>query len=724
MDLNFYNTIIKHSKRYIEAANINSLTTILQNIYLRENGFKDYNDIKQNSLDRFNNWLEQKRQKIQTYVNNNVNNKTYQSWIYQQIKNGGQQLQDIPKLVKQLQRLDNIKNNFDKLTKLGYDIKRKQFDISNFKTYGDLNYFVNLYYDDIKKDVQRTKIKNKTPQFPLLKTFGSYSLYKIGVNQEQQFKKTYGQSGWNTGWCVAQGTVDFVQYFDSYTPFYNLITIKNKPIALISLSDLQFKDVHDEPFSRFDKQLCDLIDWLLEENEIELDQIDQSELVDFEGYFLRNKFNKDKQYLQFSESKQYNSITVYKRNLLSSYKQYYLQQNSQLKLVLSPNRNEVIYHAKFSQQFVDDLLEVILSCGIMVTRFMDYNLKIFKDFNIDEYVKIIINREKNFSNVCDIFKQHPLSQQIQIQFVKKLTEHGTNFDLRMDILNKFYQITKNIKVKQIIESFLLTNRKFNDLLEQLFKNKNNTEKVNSIFDYIISKQTNNYYKVYSNLLDYIQYADEEHQIALADKMGIDDINVVAMLIRECKDGKTKSLLVDSIINNCGQTIFNSLDFIAFLLEPQYTKLIQCEKFVDQNYLKILANNFISNTYKIMLIQKLTENQLTILLKCRLNFVTVILYTLWDKIISFGDFVIYDALKYKTTFNQIMLQEIIQNIDYNHPLIWELLFRNIIDKPNCIEITVNYLIKNKQNGLLETLLKSNVIQKDSQIEKIILKEINT
>jgi len=228
----YLNIINEWNSNLILEANLKSL---IPNIQQQLIGNKSYQELTNKEKEILQNNISKQLNNIEQQVNNITDNKQYQSWIYNILKNKEISLDD-------LTPLKSIILDFEKLNKRP-DLKPNQKNIQNYSTLNDLQQFI----DSFKKEHNLSSNIYKN----LKKIYGNqeFTIYFISEDQYNECNKLFGGNDFNTGWCIAKNKEYFDQYINNNPDKFNgyFVFIKdNKPYALLHYGSQQFKDTSDD----------------------------------------------------------------------------------------------------------------------------------------------------------------------------------------------------------------------------------------------------------------------------------------------------------------------------------------------------------------------------------------------------------------------------------------------------------------------------------------------
>ena len=198
-----------------------NLKSLIPNIQQQLIGNKSYNDLTDVEKRQLQNNINKQLNDIEQQVNNITDNKQYQSWIYNVLKNKEVGLDD-------LNPLKSIILDFEKLSKRP-DIKSNQKNIQNYSTLNDLHEFIDSFKEE--HNLSENIYKN------LKKIYSNkeFTVYFINKNQYEECNTLFGTQGYfSTGWCIAKNEEHFNEYLtinkDKYNGYFVFIK-DNKPYA-------------------------------------------------------------------------------------------------------------------------------------------------------------------------------------------------------------------------------------------------------------------------------------------------------------------------------------------------------------------------------------------------------------------------------------------------------------------------------------------------------------
>jgi len=213
-----------------------NLKSLILNIQQRLIGNKSYNDLNDNEKRDLQEDINATLSYIERKVNEITDNKQYQSWIYNVLKNKEVNYND-------LNPLKSLILDFERLSKRP-DIKPNQKNIQNYSSLKNLQQFIDQFkeehnlsegiYSNLKKIYQNEE----------------FTVYFINKNQYNECNKLFGGIKYfNTGWCIAKNSDYFNIYIHDNKDKFNgyFVFIKdNKPYALLHYGSGQFKDTSDQ----------------------------------------------------------------------------------------------------------------------------------------------------------------------------------------------------------------------------------------------------------------------------------------------------------------------------------------------------------------------------------------------------------------------------------------------------------------------------------------------
>ena len=233
----YLNIINEWNSNILLEATLKSLIPNLQKEILGDRSYQDLSDKEKENLQEY---INSNLRYIERKVNKLTDNKQYQSWIYNLLKN-----YEIGIDQTDFNKLKSILIDFEKLCKRP-DLKPSQRNIQNYSTLVDLQQFIDNFkighklsknlYDDLKKIYNNEE----------------FTIYFINKNQYEECNKLFGgEEYFNTGWCIAKNYTYFKEYLtvnnykDKYDGYFVFIK-NNKPFALLHYGSGQFKDISDE----------------------------------------------------------------------------------------------------------------------------------------------------------------------------------------------------------------------------------------------------------------------------------------------------------------------------------------------------------------------------------------------------------------------------------------------------------------------------------------------
>ena len=226
-----------------------NLKSLIPNIQQNLIGNKSYNDLNDKEKQNLQNNINTKLSEIEQEVNKITDNKQYQSWIYNILKNNEVKLTE-------LKFISNALSDFIKLSKHP-DLKPQQKNIQNYNSLKALQEFIDSFKEE--HNLSSNIYKN------LKKVYSNkeFTVYFINKDQYQECNKLFGGTEYfNTGWCIAKNENHFNNYIQKYKDKYNgyFVFIKdNKPFALLHYGSHQFKDESDKILTLNNDNLIDCL---------------------------------------------------------------------------------------------------------------------------------------------------------------------------------------------------------------------------------------------------------------------------------------------------------------------------------------------------------------------------------------------------------------------------------------------------------------------------------
>ena len=233
----YLNIINEWNSNLLLETNLKSLIPLIQDDYFQTAGIKSYNDLNDYDKQVVQDYIDQVLKYIENKVNEITDNKQYQSWIYNILKN---------KEVKfdgDMKQIINAILEFTRLCKRP-DLKPNQRNIENYKSLNALLQFIDSFKEEHK--LQNNIYKN------LKKVYNNdeFTVYFINSDQYDECNKLFGGNQYfNTGWCIAKNEEHFDGYINDDSDQYDgyFVFIKdNKPYALLHYGSNQFKDTSDQ----------------------------------------------------------------------------------------------------------------------------------------------------------------------------------------------------------------------------------------------------------------------------------------------------------------------------------------------------------------------------------------------------------------------------------------------------------------------------------------------
>ena len=242
----YLNIINEWNSNILLEATLKSLIPNIQQELLHGKEYKDLDDIEKQDLEVI---LKSMLDQVENDVYKITDNKQYQSWIYEILKN-----KEVP--IIDLSPIKSVLMDFIKLCKRP-DLKPNQRNIQNYPTLKDLREFINSFKSE-------HKLQNGI-YFELKQIYknSEFTIYFINKDQFDECNKLFGGNEYfNTGWCVAKNENHFNSYIYEHKDKYNgyFVFIKdNKPFALLHYGSGQFKDTSDESIKIDDKNIIDCL---------------------------------------------------------------------------------------------------------------------------------------------------------------------------------------------------------------------------------------------------------------------------------------------------------------------------------------------------------------------------------------------------------------------------------------------------------------------------------
>ena len=269
----YLNIINEWNSNILLEANLKSLIPLIQDTLLIGQTYQDLNEEKKEELQKN---ITTILGHIERKVNGITDNKQYQSWIYNILKN-----KDVNYL--DLKPIENAIFEFNKLTKRP-DLKPNQKNIQNYNSFNDLLVFIDNFKDDHKL---QNNIYNNLKKIYQNKEF---TVYFINPDQYEECNKLFGGTKYfNTGWCIAKNKEHFDRYiYESKDKFngYFVFIKDNKPYALLHYGSGQFKDTSDKPLK---SENSNIIDCLYNINNNIKDYENDYELLFYKELILNDK---------------------------------------------------------------------------------------------------------------------------------------------------------------------------------------------------------------------------------------------------------------------------------------------------------------------------------------------------------------------------------------------------------------------------------------------------
>ena len=242
----YLNIINEWNSNLILEANLKSLIPNIQQTLI---GNKSYQELTNQEKIELQNNINIQLNNIEQEVNQITDNKQFQSWIYQILKNQEVDYAD-------LKPISNTIFDFIKLSKRP-DLKSNQKNIQNYSTLKDLREFIDSFKEEhnlsegIYKNLKKIYSNNE------------FIIYFINKDQFDECNKLFGGTKYfNTGWCIAKNKEHFDRYiYESKDKFngYFVFIKDNKPYALLHYGSHQIKDDSDETLENNNPNILDCL---------------------------------------------------------------------------------------------------------------------------------------------------------------------------------------------------------------------------------------------------------------------------------------------------------------------------------------------------------------------------------------------------------------------------------------------------------------------------------
>jgi len=707
--------IIILAKKYKIAGNINSISNAIQEEFLRKYHYNSYKDIPPDKIERLEEYISIRKDEIDNELKKQVKNPQYISWIYDIIKSGNQGIEDIQKLINEIERFEYIRNHVDAINdKFEKQDKKKInkniFNIFNFKTYSDLHSFVSEYTSYLEDNIERDKLKSKPINFPLVYENSKYKVYSIGEMEADDFQELYGEKGWDTGWCIAQGTVDFNEYLGEYDSYYLILNKSNEPISLISLDDLQFKNVHDDTMIKLDKYIIDAVDHILSINGLEAEDIDEDEYNDFEGYMLTKAFESNAQQLELFEEYD-NYVTEHMYHDVAFIKDkndkynYFVTKNGNLSLIISTNLQNILYINSMDQDIVEAFYNIFNSERYPLNYFVVRNYSLLTNFNLKEYFDFFI-KNKFIDGLSKILSTNK-------KLSKEQKEKGIDFILEnaryksdLAILNTIYSETNDKFLKEYINSKVLSSKRIKNISEQI-KKYHSKEDIEAIIDELLSKVMLDG-TIIDVLSKYIYVVSKEYKEKFIDF--IYDENKIEAVFSNNSDTVSFSHNLDKEFNNMliEKCLNGDKEKYKLMLLTQFNKMSEEQK--NKTLKEVSGIDYVSSYLTNLIMNYHIEDKL-------IPRIVDIMVT--DSEINFSN--ILKLIKKNNIKNRLFISEFIKKALLNAywAVVADLMVdREIVADNNLMNFIINDNYPYKNDLLRYLILKPTIHLKEEQVEKII------
>lgn len=697
--------LLKIADNIVTAGNINSISNIIQNKLLKDRNYFDLSDQQKADL---NQSISQTKKKIDDNIKQQTSNKQYISWIYDILKKQDQGIQDIPKLINDLNKLDKIKKYRDKIEK----IDKNALDVFTYNTYGKLHDFVSQKISQIQ-DSSLLRQKNKSIDLPFKKfaSAGSYSLYKITVLDQEVFKTVYGENGYDTGWCVAQDTVSFDYYMGEYDCYYLITKDKNTPIALISLDDCQFRDIHDSVFKKINKQISQLMMQLLKYYGIPYEKLNKdmygiSLLLKFETTFLQRDLYERDQFKKISK----HLYQDQERNL------YWVDKKLLFVFSCSAGQFEFL-NTTITQQMFEQIAQYNKNHYNYNTIFYCSQFEGLDGNTVFEWYK-------NFTNTDDFDKLYTLATRTNVSEdnIKIVIDYLFEHDLMMK-LRRIYQSTNNINIKKYIDSKAFILEAHQDIII-------NEQTIDQMYQKRVVSYSEDREKLVQKLIKVYNDFDNEYQqkiFKIFEKNAVPTIIPFYDIIFKQKKYQRfahwyieRNTLQATKISNMNKDNQNFV--IDTLIKRGLTKnilIVISEYFDEQQCDKVL--NVVSDELLLQFMSKLVKGQYNLFIeKCLMQFNRQEIEKIYIRYISQTQDMPNDKLLnaiFATNFNskdQMLIQMLDRNasisrfndVEFHQKVIDYLIRNNKLDVLSKVYLDGSFLTSKIKKEVCLTLLENN------------------
>ena len=442
-----------------------------------------------------------------------------------------------------------------KLTK-AYSKLNKQLKTFKFNDNNSFAMFQQFMQKYIKSNVKNNEFQKPT-YCPLIHSDNKYNYYYADAKDKKCFEQLHKCNTKSDGkqyamWCVVTGTMGWGNYTNSKFPFYVYVTDKkNIPFMLFNFGyngNAQIKDIHDNSFRKYTKQIINSITKIAEKYNFNL------ESGDIEGDFelLSSIINLHKDTTIDDILK--NTKPIFKNKKYAKYQNY--------------NQDNII-------DITTKQLSYIFTDGEQIP----FNNHSFND----QYLWQLLKATDDEYNSISIIKKHG-----------QLTQKTLNF-----VLNWFIEFDYDNRIKELIDS-----NKIKQINEEQIRNMIHCESYKVMATLI----NNNFINVikYKNILDIMLTQPEAveglTQLILCNRIIWDSnliplfekskrFDLLASLITEKKIQFTENILNILIKEDCQSQLFAILSTNRYIRGNQ--KIIQL--FIDKKHFSLLVS--IYNKFK-------------------------------------------------------------------------------------------------------------------------------
>lgn len=393
-------------------------------------------------------------------------NQNIQRWFVKNFIKANKNIEDLDVLINALNKYKSLSQKYHK------NIQFSQ--LTNFETlYGFINNFQ-----------KKNNLHFEAPRYcQLILQSPNYKFYYADASDLKCFEQLNNinntvEDGY-ANWCVVKGTVSWGSYTNSAFNFYIYGTKKdNTPFIFFNFGDdddAQIKDIYDNTFTKYDKQLIEDInkikDMYLYQFDIRNDVPQDYELF----YNIDNIINKENQWKKTNISSPH--FQIYKYNSPDTYF-IVTDKNKKIQFLFKQDLNNyfsdgVIKYGKekySNNQFIDMLIKGKFNNALFCL--------IFSKCLNDNTNKDIVYKIVQYQLLNDY-------KHLYIQLTNKLITNKETLDVIRDALKSIVNNETNTKLnlnpfeakQQLIKFNLIDQHETNKYLEDLLKEQNGKDKL-------------------------------------------------------------------------------------------------------------------------------------------------------------------------------------------------------------------------------------------------------